>query len=268
MNTIIKIAKFIIDARLLISFAAVALTLSTFRIFDTDFDWPVICLVFLSTILAYTFPLFLKQASSKIKTGCFIAYFIASFTVVYLLTLSQNPYAWAFCALLCVITLFYYLPLPFTSFGTLRNIPYMKIFIISFSWTIATVCLPLLFEGNSILNFPVLFLMIERFLFILAITIPFDVRDLKLDKEGGLLTIPSKIGMKKSLLLASFLLLAYLAISICHYGFSNIVFVRALCVLSVLILIQRINRTRSTYYYTGLLDGSMIFQSLLMHIMV
>ena len=163
-------------------------------------------------------------------------------------------------------TLFYYLPLGFI--GRLRELPFLKVFLISISWTIATVVLPLVFVGYTLFTFDVLWLFLERFVFLLAITIPFDVRDIRSDTAGGLITLPVKFGLKGSLYLSFILLMIYLGISVTHFGFGNILFVRSLCVLLVLILIQKISLKKTSYYYTGLIDGTIIFQSILMQIMV
>ena len=232
-----------------------------------EFDWQVISLIFISTLVAYTFPLFLKlerhESLWKISS---IAYLGLAMIGFYLLLHSQSVQALYIIALLCFSTLFYYLPLG--KVGSFREIPFVKVFLISLMWTLATVPFPLSYDGFSIFGTDVLLLMIERFLFVLAITIPFDVRDTKVDRKGGLVTLPVFIGWQNALFLSVFILILYLIVTICHYGFGNIAFARMICVFAVLILIQKINFTRSSYYYTGLLDGTMTFQSLLLYVIV
>ena len=88
-------------------------------------------------------------------------------------------------------------------FFSFRDVPLLKIFIIAFSWTYLTIIIPVIvhnisFDSNLILN------IIVRFLFVLAITIPFDIRDLKFDK---VITLPKYLGVKKSKILAYIILL-------------------------------------------------------------
>ena len=81
---------------------------------------------------------------------------------------------------------------------SIRDIPFLKIFAISFSWTYLTIIIPIIINE---LNFDIYTVsnIIIRFLFVLAITIPFDIRDLKFDK---VITIPSFFGIKKSKIIA------------------------------------------------------------------
>lgn len=85
----------------------------------------------------------------------------------------------------------------------LRDLSYVKVFIIAFVWSLIIVGLPylntdeqLLFETNFVLAF------LSCFLFILAITLPFDVRDLKYDNRDHLKTIPQFIGIKGTIIVS------------------------------------------------------------------
>lgn len=266
MNKLIQLVKFVIDCRLLISMAAVGLSMSTFRILKLGLDWPVLAVIFFSALTAYNFPYYLKLRRFTFRwmllsfLFCFIG-IVSS----YIIWTNTNQVVATVYGLLIFITLFYYIPLGFV--GRLRELPYLKVFLISFIWTITTITLPLAYVHYNIFDSNVLWLFFERFLFLLAVTIPFDIRDLKKDQENGLITLPVSIGLKRSLYLSAVLLFAYLVISAVHLGLCNILFVRAICVFLVLILIQNIDLRKTNYYYTGFLDGSLIFQSILIQIM-
>jgi len=267
VNHLIRFVKLIIDCRLFISVAAVGLALSTFKIVQVDINWVVVAIVFLSTFTAYTFPVFLKQPTFSSKWLIFFLFYSLTgvFCVIEFWILGNTLLNVLF-GVLVFCTLFYYLPLGFI--GRLRELPFLKVFLISFTWAITTVLVPLVFVGYPLVSFDILWLVLERFIFLLAVTIPFDVRDIRTDTAGGLITLPSKFGLKGSLYLTFLLLMIYLGISIAHFGFGNIFFVRAICVFVVLILVQKISLKKTTYYYTGLIDGSIIFQSILIQIMV
>lgn len=267
MNYLIRFAKLIIDCRLFISVAAVGLALSTFKILHVDTNWVVVVVVFLSTFAAYTFPVFLKQIKYSLKwLFFFLLYSLAAVFCAIQFWMLGSTLLNVLFGVLVFCTLFYYLPLGFI--GRLRELPFLKVFLISFTWTITTVLVPLVFVDYPLVSFDLLWLALERFVFLLAITIPFDVRDIRTDTAGGLITLPSKFGLKGSLYLTFILLMIYLGISVAHFGFGNILFVRSLCVFLVLILIQKISLKKTSYYYTGLIDGTIIFQSILMQIMV
>ena len=82
----------------------------------------------------------------------------------------------------------------------LRKIPYCKIFIISCIWTISTMLL-LISEESIEIDTNISLHLLSRFLFVFAIAIPFDIRDMKYD-QIQLKTIPTKIGIAKSKILA------------------------------------------------------------------
>ena len=78
----------------------------------------------------------------------------------------------------------------------LRKVPFSKIFVISLIWTISTMLL-LAFENYIPITQNIVLHLISRFLFVFAITIPFDIRDLKYDAQN-LKTIPLFFGVQKS----------------------------------------------------------------------
>src|SRR5690606_36647016 len=85
----------------------------------------------------------------------------------------------------------------------LRKIPGAKTFIIAAVWSLSCVCIPILElknDGITVLAEEVFILAFKRFLFIITITIPFDIRDLFQDQRYNLKTIPVMLGEKKALL--------------------------------------------------------------------
>ena len=93
----------------------------------------------------------------------------------------------------------------FYPFG-LRKIPFIKIFVISFVWTISSMLL-LVLENNIPISQNIVLHLIARFLFVFAITIPFDIKDLKYDAQS-LRTIPLFFGVSQSRFIAVFVLFA------------------------------------------------------------
>jgi hypothetical protein len=108
-------------------------------------------------------------------------------------------------AILGAIAVFYTFPLPFGI--RLRDFGYLKPFIVATVWSFVAVLVPLAnYIQDDILNISLLWL--NRFLFIVAITIPFDVRDLKFDKVNlKYATIPMRIGKLRTYWLSQGLLM-------------------------------------------------------------
>ena len=81
-----------------------------------------------------------------------------------------------------------------------REIPYLKLPIISLVWAIATVILPVYLTGleGYIDMYTVFSIVLARGLYIAGLTIPFDVRDLDIDRLD-MKTVPQTIGVASSL---------------------------------------------------------------------
>jgi len=149
-------------------------------------------------------------------------------------------------------TKFYFLQLP-----PLRNINYLKIFLIVYVWVATTVWLP--FIGSDI---DVTSLWIESFhrgLFYLALTLPFDIRDEKTDKKQQLKTLANQLGIFNTKILSILFLLLSLTIAFFYYSLP-IFYAVAGSHLICCFLIVMVKKTRPMLYYTGLMDGTIIIQ--------
>lgn len=147
----------------------------------------------------------------------------------------------------------------------LRDIPGTKVFWIAASWSVVTVCLPLLGSNGPEMSvwIPVL---AERFFFILAITIPFDVRDLPFDSPDQK-TLPQLLGVKLANIIALaatviFMLAAWCSLHLENY--STFTFTAIVCsgVVTFAILLFSFKK-RPEPFYSVLLDGLTILQPLL-----
>ena len=78
----------------------------------------------------------------------------------------------------------------------LREIGGLKIYIIAIVWTFTTVTLPLI-ENKTAITTDVIITSVQRFLFVIVLMLPFEIRDLNYDSLK-LATIPQKIGIKKN----------------------------------------------------------------------
>lgn len=84
-----------------------------------------------------------------------------------------------------IISLLYSIPFKMgqKTLITLRQIPYLKIFLIAFVWAAVTVFIPVVNYKKPLYSLHVLSVFLERMLFVLAITLPFDIRDMDDDKK-------------------------------------------------------------------------------------
>ena len=79
---------------------------------------------------------------------------------------------------------------------SLRRIPFLKIFMIAFVWACTAVWVPVLEVGLEASWRIFIPFFLFQFFFILLITLPFDIADLRVDKITGVKTIPSVFGWK------------------------------------------------------------------------
>jgi hypothetical protein len=112
----------------------------------------------------------------------------------------------AFMAPFFLLTLFYAFPFKGRIRG-LRNLPGVKLFLISAVWAGVTVLFPV-WANNLSFDSQVWTLFWQRFLLIFAITIPFDIRDLQLDNPD-LSTLPQSLGVGRSKFIAVLALIAF-----------------------------------------------------------
>ena len=111
----------------------------------------------------------------------------------------------------------------------LRKIPFFKIFIISFVWTVSTM-LFLVLENNILISQNTCWHLLARFLFVFSITIPFDIRDMKYDAKK-LRTIPLFLGPLKSRVIAIFTLFICAVVAIFQYFENTLIFSNALALI-------------------------------------
>ena len=199
------------------SLCAVAQGLLTFYLIGSKPIYPVLGVLFTSTLAIYNFCILITQPQQPEKSPhkrvrWFFSHYrlMVTLTIVSILSLVPLFFLISFSSKILLVFLAglsfaYGIPL-FTmgdrKFG-LRNIPGLKLFLITLVWTMSIVLLPVLeaqaahFANISMRDTTIL--IAKRFLFIAAVAIPFDIRDLFEDKQFGLKTIPVAWGEKECL---------------------------------------------------------------------
>jgi len=219
VNSIKNIIGFSVYSSVWVAIAVYSLTQITYLNLDIPVDESLLFFIFFGTIPAYNFvknfersqfpilkikPLLVgfNKSSVKRKGMLFMSLFCLLISGFCFLKLQFRTQLFLLVPLL--LTVFYTV-----SFWkkTLRTISGLKIYIIALCWVLITVLLPVFNEGSNVAgDFYVELL--QRFLFVIAITLPFEIRDLNSDVET-LATIPQKIGVKGTKLLGSILLMLF-----------------------------------------------------------
>ena len=270
---------FLLFSNIFIALCAVSQGMVTYWLLKVKPDEYVLGLLFCSTLALYNFSILLSKPEKPENSAFFrvrwifshyrlmITLTIISAIAIIPLSFFLNTSSKILLIGLGFISVAYNLPVFSISDKrfSLRNIPGVKLFIIAMVWAASCVLLPILeIDGNNSAIITVnetIVLFSKRFLFIAAITVPFDIRDLFQDKSNELKTIPVIFGEKNSLLLCQGLLVVYmfLLFSLTE-KIDGDFFALSLTIILSGWLIFKSKWKKNEYYYFLFLDGTMILQ--------
>jgi 4-hydroxybenzoate polyprenyltransferase len=108
-------------------------------------------------------------------------------------------------------------------------------------------------------------LMLEKFFFVFALSITFDIRDVEIDRQKGIKTIPLSMGIEKAKRTAYIALICSFLMAFILFYFQNYSLETLLKMLiSLLItafLVKKTDSTQNDYFYYFGIDGLMILQT-------
>lgn len=264
-----------------------AITLATYiTISQFDFDFYYISFLFFSTLFLYplhrligiylTIPVEYTPAQRQVDKKPLMARisvavgFIGLLFCIPQLTLQ----IWQLIIPLGLISIAYSLPLIPTQSGwkRLRDIPGIKIYAISLVVTLTTSTIPLILI-QSVSIYDIWLLGLQRFFFIFAITIPFDIRDAHLDKKWNLKTIPLLLNNEKAIWLSISLLTIPTIITFLQFFTSDIYGIEVVIgmILSqawttyIILLFKKYN---AALFNAFMVEGTMVFYFAIITIMV
>ncbi|WP_048922332.1 UbiA prenyltransferase family protein [Rufibacter radiotolerans] len=144
----------------------------------------------------------------------------------------------------------------------LRDIPLLKVFLIAYVWSAVTVQLPLMEAGRDLFAGENLLIFLRRFLFLFALTLVFDIRDLYKDKQSGTLTFPGKWGVLKTKQIALAALVLYVLLAPLSMSWAAAIGL-GLAGVGAALVVWNAHQYRSQYYFLVLADGMMLVQFIL-----
>jgi 4-hydroxybenzoate polyprenyltransferase len=158
------------------------------------------------------------------------------------------------------------LPLPQKGVSRLKDLPYIKIFVIALVWSVDTIALPIV-QLRGTLHIVHYQMMLERAAFVFALTIPFDIRDMVWDKATDVKTIPLSIGIKKAKLWANIALIISLSMSYIFlwygiYTFKSVIVLFFSYILSAY-WIQKTSPDQPDHFFDFNIDGMLFLQAIL-----
>lgn len=284
-NQLKKIIDFLLFSNLFIALGAVAQGLVTYHLLNIKPAYSVLAFLFFSTLTIYNFSILQHKpkdfaVSPYRRVRWIFSHYRLNISITIIAVLSLIPLFFLLSTgskillvFLAIISFGYGLPLFSINREkfSLRNIPGLKLFLIALVWSVSTVALPILEINDShLLYIPLSDLVIlntKRFLFVAAITVPFDIRDLFQDRNYNLKTIPTVFGEKKAYLFCQLLLLTYMVLLfLFNNSFNADFFALFITILLTSWLIFKSTWEKNEYYYFFYLDGTLILQFIMLYI--
>jgi len=258
MQILKRIIDFYINSSIHVALAVCGLVWVTLLNFNVGADLDFVFFIFFATITGYNFVKYFglakfhhRRLASWLKAIqifsllCFVAlayytFILKTETIFYFLGLG-------------LITFLYAIPfLPkkiFVEAGNLRAIGGLKIYVIAFVWTCVTVLIPLLNE-NYVLDNDMVIEFVQRFLYVVIATLPFEIRDMKYDSLK-LATIPQKIGIYKTKVIGVLLIVLVFLLEFFKDEFyvNKTIILSVICLLLLLFLL--FSTKNQKYYYSS-----------------
>lgn len=197
MRFIKPIFDFYIDASIHVALAVLSFFCITCIWFNIPHVTNLDFVIFLGTIVMYNFMKYGSRAKKYIFVNVKYEKVIQLFSFITGLLLVVNLFCLSITSILilavmALLSLLYILP--FTGKGVnLRSFSTMKIYVVALVWAVSTVILP--FGSHwSLLTENVWISLVQRFLMVTVLILPFEIRDMESD-AASLITIPRKIGV-------------------------------------------------------------------------
>lgn len=259
MKALRQIFDFYINSSIHVSLAVVSMSWLTLLEFQALNDKSILYFIFFASVTGYNFVKFFGLAKFHYRSLANWLKFIQVFSLIsfilmcyYVLQIHIKTFIYLFG--LGLITFLYAIPfLPrrflFDEKQNLRSVGGIKIYVIALVWTGVTVFIPLINNGVNISE-EVYLTALQRFVFVIVLTLPFEIRDLRFDSLK-LATIPQKIGERWTKIIGVMLLVIFYVLEF----FKTEIFLKGHLVLLIITLITffllvkaKVNQGK---YYSG-----------------
>ena len=250
---------FYISSSIHVALSVFALSWLTLLEFDLPYDGDVLYFVFFASITGYNFVKFFgltkfhhRSLASWLKVIQVFSLFCFLMMGYYALQLELNTIM--VISIFALITFLYAMPLlPKRLFvdqsKQLRSISGLKVYIIALVWAGVTVGLPLL-NANYHFDQAIILMGVQRFLFVLALMLPFEIRDLKYDSLK-LATIPQQIGLIRTKQLGVLLLVGFVVLDCIQYfaDVKSLLILISIAVITAAFIV--FSKVEQSVYYSG-----------------
>ena len=264
MKFLKRVFDFYINSSIHVALAVCCLTWITLLEFDQKINFNVLLFIFFATVTGYNFVKYFGLAKFHHRSLATWLKYIQVFSFFCFIGLAYFTFKLNINTLyvlggLGIITLLYAIPfLPKKYFldqgKNLRAIGGLKIYVIAFVWAITTVIIPLIELVFPITN-DVLITTIQRFIYVLVVMLPFEIRDMRYDSLK-LATIQQRIGIRNTKTIGAILAVQMLVLEL----FKDELIVQQFVVLFVIVILTIIvlfqsNVNQKAYFSSFWVEG-------------
>lgn len=251
MKVIKNLFNFYLHSSIHVALSVISLVAITNIYLQLEWDVNLLLFVFFASVSGYNFIKYATVAGWKHSSLNLMLRVIQVFSFLCFLGMCwlvfKIPLRAVYLLIIIVLLVFLYVfPLRLNG-KNLRSIPFFKIPVVAVVWAIVTVFFPVIYVDNVIDNQTVM-LFIQRFLLVVVLMLPFEIRDLKFD-ELKLQTVPQLMGIKNTKILGIILLLGIIFI---EFFFLETRFFWIACFVYFLTAVLLLNAKESrSFYYTA-----------------
>lgn len=262
MKVLKSIFDFYLDASIHVALAVLSLAGVTFHLLGISSDIDLLGFIFFGVIVCYNFIkygveaykyLIVSNAYHKIiQAFSFVSFGFALYFLVQL-----DVKIWWATAVLGFLSALYAVPfLP--SAKNLRSLGGLKIYIVAFVWAGFTVLLPVL-DTQMSLDWDFWILFLQRFLLVLVLIIPFEIRDMQWD-DKALRTLPQVLGIRLTLNLGIVLAVVFFLLTFLKDSAHQVeIVLRFGLTMVIIFVLLATKRMKSKYFVSFWVEAIPIF---------
>lgn len=216
MKLLRRIFDFYLDASIHVALSVTSLIFITACFFDIASDLHLILFLFFGTIASYNFIKYGVEAEKYILVASgyhryiqFFSFIVAGLAAYHANYLSWDVWIWL--GILSFLIGLYALPV-LPQARNLRNLGVLKILLVAFVWGGTTVILPMVAAMGHHLPWDAHVEAAQRFVLVLILMVPFEIRDLAYDKLT-LRTIPQRYGVNKTKIFGGFATILFFSLT-------------------------------------------------------
>ncbi|MDB4292340.1 hypothetical protein N9954_02975 [Maribacter sp.] len=258
MKWFLRFLDFYLDASIHVALAIVSLVIATSLLLNIPIVTHLIFFLFFGSISCYNFVKYGPEAEKYMKLTNLYHKNIQFFSILCLLFAAYHAYfirkeTWLGIVVLVFMTGLYAVPILPRS-KNLRSLGGLKIFIVSGVWAGTTVILSCLETGVA-LSWDIYIETAQRFLLVLVLLVPFEVRDLKYDAPE-LKTVPQRFGVYTTKLFGVGIALLFFLLTFLKDRIGSLeIFGKGILMVLLILLLLVTKKQQSKYFASFWVEG-------------